>query len=162
MCLVHVATPLYTNHCFVSCKYKTLKSVAPKRQFCGSASNTKANSKERGSEKRPYDESPELHSSCNFCVVMVVSNGLRSTLILFLGEHAPRPPQNTALYAHSQLHTTCTTATSTLCVCPPSSISGSQYMLQQVNIQLFMWCQLCTATIIYFIRLKISLLGYVH
>ena len=113
MCLVHVATPLYTNHCFVSCKYKTLKSVAPKRQFCGSASNTKANSKERGSEKRPYDESPELHSSCNFCVVMVVSNGLRSTLIwskfqTFPRRTCPQTPlehctirsQSTAHYMH--------------------------------------------------------------
>ena len=36
--------------------------------------------KGRGSEKRPYDESPEVQSSCHkFCVVMVVSDGLRSS-----------------------------------------------------------------------------------
>ena len=63
------------NHCLMSCKHKALKSAAPKRQFCGSASG-------RGFEKRPYNESPELQSSRHkFCVVMVVSDGLRSTLI---------------------------------------------------------------------------------
>ena len=36
--------------------------------------------KGRGSETRPYDESPK--SSCHkFCVVMMVSNGFRSTLM---------------------------------------------------------------------------------
>ena len=37
---------LYMNHCFMSCIHRALKSAAPKlkRQFCGSASNTKADS----------------------------------------------------------------------------------------------------------------------
>ena len=88
------------NHCFMSCIQRALKSAAPKlkRQFCGSASNTKADSeKGRGSEKRQYDLSPEF--------TVVASNGLRSTLTRskfkdFLGEHAPRPPYKTvhALY----------------------------------------------------------------
>ena len=51
--LAHIATPtqrtslhcIYRNHC---CKHKALKSVAPKKQFCGSASNTKADSKGKG------------------------------------------------------------------------------------------------------------------
>ena len=36
------------NHCFMSYKHKALKSVAPKRQFCGSASYTKADSEGKG------------------------------------------------------------------------------------------------------------------
>ena len=44
--LVHVAT--LTQHCFISCKCKVFKTAAPKRQFCGSTSNTKADSKGRG------------------------------------------------------------------------------------------------------------------
>ena len=59
--LAHVATltqctSLYTslyqcmNHCFMSCIHRALKSAAPKlkRQFCGSASNTKADSEGKG------------------------------------------------------------------------------------------------------------------
>ena len=38
---------LYMNHCFMSCKHKALKSAASKRQFCSSASNTKADSEGR-------------------------------------------------------------------------------------------------------------------
>ena len=60
--------------------------------------------KGRGSEKQPYDESPELLSSCHkFCVFIVVSDGLRSTLIWskFSGGECPQTPlQCYALYAH--------------------------------------------------------------
>jgi len=61
---------------------RALKSAALKRQFYCSASNTQADSKGRGSEKRPYNKLPELHFSWHkCCVVMVVFDGLRSTLI---------------------------------------------------------------------------------
>ena len=66
----------------MSCRHKALKS-APKRQqrqyltYKGSVIP-----KRRGSKKRPYDKSPRLQSTCDrFCVVMVVFDGLRSTLI---------------------------------------------------------------------------------
>ena len=73
---------LYMNHCFMSWKHKALKSAASNRQFCGSASNTKAASEGKRLEKWPYNESPELHSSYHkFCMIMVVSDGLRSTLV---------------------------------------------------------------------------------
>ena len=36
------------NHCSMSCKHKALKSAAPRRQFCGSASYTKADSEGKG------------------------------------------------------------------------------------------------------------------
>ena len=86
--------------------------------------------KGRGSEKRPYGESPELQSSCHkFCVVMVVSNGLRSTLIWstfenFPGEHA------CALYVQKKFARAAWQHNlPTLCVPPPppppSTISGS-------------------------------------
>ena len=39
---------IIVNHCFMSCKHKALKSAVPKRQFCGCASNTKADSEEKG------------------------------------------------------------------------------------------------------------------
>ena len=41
---------LYMNHCFMSCIHRAVKSAAPKlkRQFCGSASNTKADSEGKG------------------------------------------------------------------------------------------------------------------
>ena len=35
---------LYVNHCFTSSKHDAFKSAAPKGQFCGSASYTKADS----------------------------------------------------------------------------------------------------------------------
>ena len=61
--------------------------------------------REEGSEKRPYDESPRLQSSCHkFCVVMVVSDGFRSTLIWskfknFPGGACPQTPlERCALY----------------------------------------------------------------
>ena len=92
--------------------------------------------KGRGSEKRPYGESPELQSSCHkFCVVMVVSNGLRSTLIWskfekFPGGACPQTPlERCALYVqkkkiaraawqHNPPPTPCVPP-------PPSTISGS-------------------------------------
>ena len=63
------------NHCFMSCIHKVLTSATPKRQFCGSVSSTKADSKGK-----------ELHETniqwiSSFCVVRVVFNGLRSTPI---------------------------------------------------------------------------------
>ena len=47
--LAHIATPthLFINHWFMSCKHKALKSAAPKGQFCGSASYTKADSERK-------------------------------------------------------------------------------------------------------------------
>ena len=66
--------------------------------------------KGRGSEKWPYDESPKLQSSCHkLCMVMVVSDGLRSTLIwskfkkFSWGSMPPDPLQRCALYVHAHI-----------------------------------------------------------
>ena len=41
----HITTLcLYVDHCFMSCKHTAVKSVAPKRHHCASASKTKADS----------------------------------------------------------------------------------------------------------------------
>ena len=80
----------------MSCKHKALKSAAPKRQQWQYL--TWLIPKGRGSKKRPYDESPRLQSTCHkFCVVMVVYDGLRSTLIWskfrnFSGGACPQTP----------------------------------------------------------------------
>ena len=66
----------HTNYCFMFCK---LKSAATVLWQCFKIQRLIL--KRKGSKKWPYDESPELHSSCHKCwVVMVVSDGLRSTL----------------------------------------------------------------------------------
>ena len=75
-----------TNHCFMSCEHKALKSAAPKSSLQETAVAVPHIQwlipKGRDSDKRPYNELPKLQSSCHkFCVVMVVSDGLRSTLI---------------------------------------------------------------------------------
>ena len=51
ICNYFNAARVSTNNCFMSCEHKTLKSSAPKGQFCGSASNTNTDSEGRGSEK---------------------------------------------------------------------------------------------------------------
>ena len=68
------------NHCFMSCKHKTLESAAPLDSSVAVSHIQRLIPK--GKWFPPYDESPELQSSRQtFCVVMVVSDGLRSTLI---------------------------------------------------------------------------------
>ena len=105
---IYIHTTQRISLCQSSCKHKALKSAAPKRQFCGSASNTKADFERKGlQETTIYDELPELHSSCHkLCVVMVVSNGLRSTLIcskfqILLKKHAPKPFKNAECYTQT-------------------------------------------------------------
>ena len=67
------------NHCFMSCKHKTLESASPLDSSVAVSHIQRLIPK--GKWFPPCDESPELHSSCQtFCVVMVVSDGLRSTL----------------------------------------------------------------------------------
>ena len=85
------------NHCFMSCNTKQSTIQLPRDiSSVAVAILQRLIPKGRGSEKRPYDESLVLQSSCHkFCVVMVVSDGLRSTLIWpksknFPGERAPR------------------------------------------------------------------------
>ena len=101
------------NHCFMSCKHKTLKSHI---QRLG-----------RGSEKLQYNESPELQFSCHkFCVGM---DGLRSTLIWskfknYLGGACPQVPlERCALYVRKKklhaLHVPHGRTNPTLCVPPP-------------------------------------------
>ena len=67
--LAHVATLtqctsliLYMNHCFMSCIHRALKSAASKlkRQFCGSASNTKADSEGKGLRETTIRRMPEF------------------------------------------------------------------------------------------------------
>ena len=123
------------NHGFMSCKHKT---AAPWDSSVAVSHIQRLIPKgkgQRGSEKRPYDESPELQSSCQpFCVVMVVSDGLRSTLIWskpksFQGEHAPRPSRTLCVLVRKEkfraLRAPHGRTTPTLCVPPPSSTSGS-------------------------------------
>ena len=45
---ISILINFYINHCFMTCKRKAFKSAAPKRQFCGSASNAKADSEGKG------------------------------------------------------------------------------------------------------------------
>ena len=83
--------------------------------------------KRRGSETRPYDESPK--SSCHkFCVVMMVSDGFRSTLMWpkfknFPGGTFPQTPlQRFALYARAKSCAGCAcrmAAPNSFYVCPP-------------------------------------------
>ena len=75
------------NHCFLSCKKLKHSNLQLPRASCLAVPPIqRLIQKERGSE---------LHSSC---VVMVVSDGLRSSLMyglnfkIFLGEHALSPP----------------------------------------------------------------------
>ena len=99
--LVHVA-----NHCFMSCKHKALKFAAHKRAV---PQTQRLIPKGRGSGKQTYIEL--LHSSClKFCVVMVVSDSLRSTLIWstlqnFSGGTHPLTLYNTVCYMHADNHT---------------------------------------------------------
>ena len=68
---------LYMNHCFMSCKHE---SAAPLDTSVAVSHIQRLIPK--GKWFPPCDESPELQSSCQtFCMVMVVSDGLRSTLI---------------------------------------------------------------------------------
>ena len=74
----------------------------------------------RDSEKRPYDELPELH---------VLQLSPKASEFSW-GSMPPDPLHHSALYAHRQLRATCTTPNPTLYVCPPppppsSSISRS-------------------------------------
>ena len=59
---------LYMYNGFMSCEHRGLKYAAPKIQL---PQTQRLILKERGSEKRPYDES---------CMVMLVSDGLRNSL----------------------------------------------------------------------------------
>ena len=121
------------NHCFMSCNIKHSNLQLPRDSSVAVAHIQRLIPKGRGSKKQPYDELPELQSSCHkFCVVMVVSDGLRSTLIWskcknFPREHAPRPPWNVVRYTRTQKNCARRMAAPppTLCVPPPSSISGS-------------------------------------
>ena len=72
-----LCTLSYSNAAHINIKHSNFQ--APKRQFCGNTSNTRLIPKWRGSEKWLYDESP----SCGheFGMIMVVSDGLRSTLV---------------------------------------------------------------------------------
>ena len=140
--LLRYSAHLYMNHCFVSSKHKAFKSAAPLHlpwdSSVAAPQIQRLIPKGRGSEKPLYDQSPQLYSSCHiFCMVMVLSNGLRRTLIcskfhIFLGEH----PYNTALNKHRQLHTMCATPINphsrcmppflNLWICPWGKISISQ------------------------------------
>ena len=102
ICNYFNAARVSTNNCFMSCKHKALKSSAPKGQFCGSASNTNSDSEERGSERWPCNESPELHSSCHKCCIWwsptaweAFPYGLK---YFYLREHAP----NTVRHMHTE------------------------------------------------------------
>ena len=82
--------------------------------------------KGRGFEKWPYNESPELHSSCHkFCVLMVVSDCLRSILIwckfqIFTKRACPQTPlERCALCMHRQLFTICAPHQPPLCMYAP-------------------------------------------
>ena len=81
MRLAHVATGhsphLDKNHCFMFCKRKALKSAAPRDIPMAVFQIQRLIPKGRGSEKRPYDESPELNfcSGHKSCMVMVVFDG---------------------------------------------------------------------------------------
>ena len=85
--LTHVATPMqrtspYMNYCFMSCKHRALKYAAPRRHL---PQTQRLIPKGRGSEKRPYDESPELHSKLpQILRGYGVSDGLRSSLTRFI------------------------------------------------------------------------------
>ena len=60
------------NHCFMSCKHKTLESASPLDSSVAVSHIQRLIPKGRWFP--PCDESPELQSSCQtFCVVMVVS-----------------------------------------------------------------------------------------
>ena len=60
------------NHCFMSCKHKTLESASPLDSSVAVSHIQRLIPK--GKWFPPCDESPELQSSCQtFCVVMVVS-----------------------------------------------------------------------------------------
>ena len=84
--------------------------------------------KGRGSKKQPYNELRELQSSCHkFCVVMVVSDGLRSTLIwskfkkFSWGTMPPDLPEHCALYTCKKNCVDCVhcIAAPTRCMCAP-------------------------------------------
>ena len=79
--LAHVATPTQRTSLYESLLHvlhKTLESAAP----LDSSVAVSQRLIPKGKWLPPYDESPELQSCCQtFCVVMVVSDGLRSTLI---------------------------------------------------------------------------------
>ena len=90
--------------------------------------------KGKSSETRPYDQSPKLQSSLyTFCVVMVVFDGFRSTLIwsqfkIFPGEACPQT--HFGFNARAKCCAGCArcmAAPNSLIVCPPppSSMSGS-------------------------------------
>ena len=110
----------------MSCKHIALKSAASKRQFSGSPSYTNLQRlilKGRGSEKWPYNESPELQSNFHkFCVVMVVSDSLTGTLIWWKfswGAYPWIPLQHCVLYVQKKFACCMATPTPTLCVPPP-------------------------------------------
>lgn len=95
--------------------HKTLKSATSKRQICGNASNMKADYKGRGSEKCPYDESPELHSICHKCYVSPTASEALSYGQNFLGGACHQTPLERCLPHQPPLY---------MYACP-SSISGS-------------------------------------
>ena len=107
--LVHIGTPMhYMSHCFISCKHKTLKLQFPRDSFVAMPQVQRHIPSGMSSEKRSYNESPELHSSCQkICVVMVVTNGL-SYDINFPGRTCTLTPLNTVSYAcHTNFHFAC-------------------------------------------------------
>ena len=67
------------NHCFMSCIHRALKSAAPKlkRQFCGSASNTKADSEGKRLRETTIQWIPGVTLHMN---IWVVSDSLKGTL----------------------------------------------------------------------------------
>ena len=122
------------NHC-------KNKFAAPKWQFCGSAApmaqehimtlkkwrhHTLLRKGLWEMTIRYYDELPELQFSCHkFCMVMVVSESLRSTLVWskFSWERmSPDPPRRTlcVIWVKKDARCACRTAASNpLYVCPP-------------------------------------------
>ena len=123
----------------MSCKPKTLESAAPLDSSVAVSHIQRLIPK--GKWFPPYDESPELQSSCEtFSVVMVVSDGLRSTLIsskfIYLYRSMPPDLPRTLCIIRSRkkfgaLRAPHGRTNTTLYLCPapppppPSSTSGS-------------------------------------
>ena len=129
--LAHVATPMQCISLYESLLHvlQTQSTQICRSQEASSVAVSQIQKlipKGRGSERRQIDDSPELRSSCHkLCVVMVVSDGLRSTLIWSnfpLGSKPPDPlTMLHALHAHTTLHCARHTNSQFMYICPPFS-----------------------------------------
>ena len=100
----------------MSCKHKALKSTAPKRKFCGSASNTKADSEGKGLLETAIWVTPHA-ISINFAWLWRSPKWFKFQKFSGGACKPADPLQRCVLYR--QLRSTRAAPTPTLYVCPP-------------------------------------------